>query len=88
MKVSVNPAVPMFGARLNVEGKPELKHEVQVPSGEPNTPLGRPRLRQKFLSLAEPVYGKAYADKVAGRLLGLRDETSAPDLVRSLRLAD
>ena len=88
MTVSVDAALPPFGARLGVQGRPELTHEVRFPAGEPEAPLGRPRLRQKFLSLAEPVYGKAYAEALADRLLGLRHEASAAALVRSLRLQD
>lgn len=85
MKVSINPEVASFGARLSVQGHPELVHEVDEPSGEPSTPLGRPRLRQKFLSLAEPVYGKAGAERIAERLLNLRNEPSAKDLIVALR---
>ena len=88
MTVSIDPALPSAGARLSVQGRPELTQVVQVPAGEPETPLGRQRLRQKFLTLAEPVYGKVRADELAERLLGLRRELSAADLVRAMRLQD
>ncbi|MGJ7525316.1 MmgE/PrpD family protein [Variovorax sp. GB1P17] len=76
------------GARLQVEGRDDLRIEIKVPSGEPSTPLGRPRLRQKYLSLATPVYGAAQADALATRLLALRREPSAAALIRALRAGD
>jgi len=76
------------GARLQVEGRNDLRMEIRVPSGEPSTPLGRPRLAQKYLSLATPVYGAARAQALAARLQALRDEPSATALIRALRVCD
>ncbi|RYY92967.1 MAG: MmgE/PrpD family protein [Comamonadaceae bacterium] len=85
MRVSVDTAIKGPGARLEVVGQPDGSINVPVPSGEPSTPLGRTRLRQKYLSLAAPVYGAARAEALAARLLALRDEPSAAALIRSLR---
>lgn len=76
------------GARLWVDGQAQLHVEVSIPSGEPSAPLGRERLRQKYLSLAAPVYGQAHAVALAQRLLNLRDEPSAATLIRLLRVPD
>lgn len=72
-------------ARLRVEGRPDLAIDVPLPSGEPSTPLGRPRIKRKFMSLAAPVFGEAHADRIAERLLNLRDEPSARALIGALR---
>lgn len=86
MQVSVDKDLPGAGCRLSVHGAPELAIEVLLPIGEASTPLGRPRIQQKFMSLAEPVYGKDHATRLAQRLLSLRHEPSAASLVRSLQL--
>lgn len=83
--VSVDPTLKSCAARLRVDDQAELVAEVLVPSGEPETPLGRTRLRRKYLSLAVPVYGQAYAEGLAERLLALRQEPSAAALIRNLR---
>lgn len=88
IKVSVDRDMPNAGARLLVEGRPDLTCEIREPSGEPSAPLSRPRICEKFMSLAECVYGQAHAVQLAGRLLELRNEPSAKALIHSLRLQD
>lgn len=85
MEVIIDESLPGAGCRLSVQGEPALTVEVPIPSGDPTTPLGRPRLTEKFMSLAAPVYGAEYARLLAERLLMLRLEPSATALVHSLR---
>ncbi|MGJ7613956.1 MULTISPECIES: hypothetical protein [unclassified Variovorax] len=52
MQVSVDKDLPGAGCRLSVHGAPELAIEVMLPIGNASTLLGRPRIQQKFMSLA------------------------------------
>jgi 2-methylcitrate dehydratase PrpD len=72
-------------ARLQVVDWPGASIDVQEPSGEPSTPLGRAKLTQKYLSLATPVYGALRAHSLAETLLSLRTVPLAADVIRSLR---
>lgn len=72
-------------ARLQVVDWPGASIDVQEPSGEPSTPLGRAKLTQKYLSLATPVYGALRAHSLAETLLSLRTAPLAVDVIRSLR---
>lgn len=83
--VNLDPTMKGPAARLQVDGNPDLFVEVLIPLGEPSTPLGRPRLTAKFLSLAEPVYGAVRTNALAQRLLAMRQESSAASLIRKLR---
>lgn len=86
VEVTIDESLPAGGARITVPTTSgPVVEEILVPSGEPSTPLGRARVTDKFLSLAVPVFGKPYATQLAARLLSLRDEPSAAELVRVLR---
>lgn len=75
-------------ASLAIAGLPDVSIDVPIPTGEPSTPLGRERLKQKFLSLATPVYGETRASALADQLLALRDAASAAGVIRRLRVGE
>ena len=86
MEVKADPKFTLGECHMSVDGGGSA--EILVPIGEPSNPLGRPRIKQKFMSLAEPVYGKGAADFLADRLLSLRNEASAAILIRSMRTSN
>lgn len=59
---------------------------VIIPKGESGNPMGQSEVREKFLSLAEPVIGKTNADFVAEEIESLEDRDSLGRLVELLRL--
>ncbi|WOA32174.1 MmgE/PrpD family protein [Alloalcanivorax xenomutans] len=82
--ISVRPDAALAGpaARLTV-GSEELV--VEVPSGEPESPLGEERLRQKFYSMAAEVYGDAGSRHLADQLLDIESCGAVSDLIRALK---
>lgn len=87
MQVRPDTRFTLGECHMSVVGIADADTTVHVPSGEPLfTPLSRSRIKQKFMSLAEPVYGLSCADTLAERILNLRNETSAASLIKALRL--
>jgi len=83
--VTADSDIAPLGCRMTVDDMTDRTLDVPLPLGEPSTPLGRPRIKAKFLSLAAPVYGDARADAIADRLLAVRTEASMTELIRSMR---
>ncbi len=87
--VTPDPAIAPLGCRVTVDdgdaGGATRTLDVPLPAGEPSAPLGRPRIKAKFMSLAAPVFGHAEADAIADRLLAARHQPSMTGTIRSMR---
>ena len=83
--VTADPAIAPLGCRMTIDDATTHALDVLLPAGEPSTPLGRPRIKAKFLSLAGPVFGVERADAIADRLLAVRNEASTTELIRAMR---
>jgi 2-methylcitrate dehydratase PrpD len=79
-------ALAKHAATLTVEVRGDrLEHAVSAPLGEPENWVGAAALREKFLSLTEPVYGPAHARSIADRVAALEPTTSMSTLLSLLR---
>lgn len=85
IQVTPNPRGTIGEAHLSVDGVEGALVKVMIPSGEHITPLGRPRIKAKFVDLASPIFGAEEAGLLADRLLNLRNHRSTAALISELR---
>jgi len=86
VSAAVDPRVKKAGASLVVElDGAEISQTVDYPLGEPERPLGWEKLKEKFLSLAEPVYGAAHASRIVESVMNLGASTRMKAAIGLLR---
>lgn len=85
----VDPTMKKIGSSFAVAlNGAELARTVDHPLGEPEQPLDWSGLKAKFLSLAEPVYGRAQADAIGQAVKSLGHTSGMSELVKRLRKLD
>jgi 2-methylcitrate dehydratase PrpD len=84
--VQTDDSMKQFGAKLEItrsDGQTKTVEQA-FPLGEKQHPFTRDRVDEKFLSLAEPVYGKAKAADII-KLIDSIEQHSVEDLLEMLR---
>jgi 2-methylcitrate dehydratase PrpD len=82
--VAVDETLPLAGAEVTFG---ELAVRIEEPLGEDSRPFDGAPLREKFDSLAIPVFGEARAAEIAARIAAIEDEAVVGRLIGLFRKA-
>ncbi len=92
VRLAPEPALGETGRRVELtvrlaDGR-SLSSAVDLPSGEPERPIGRQGLREKFIGLATTTMSRERAERIADEVTAMDRATTLEDLIALIRGAD